>query len=44
MLPVARDDLADIVRIDQSAAGHIDWLGKVAVRCAALAVGEDWRG
>lgn len=37
-------DLADIERIDSSAAGHIDWLDKFALRCAALAVGEDWRG
>lgn len=37
-------DLAAIERIDNSAAGHIDWLDKFALRCAALAVGEERRG
>lgn len=36
-------DLAAIERIDNSAAGHIDWLDKFALRCAALAVGETSR-
>jgi uncharacterized protein YkwD len=36
-------DLAAIERIDNSAAGHIDWMEKFVRRCAALAVGEDDR-
>lgn len=38
--PVA---MAVIERIDTSAAGHVDWLDKFALRCAAVAVGEDDR-
>jgi hypothetical protein len=34
-------DAATITRIDNGAAGHVDWLEKFALRCAAFAVGED---
>jgi len=36
-------DAVVVEQIDSSAAGHADWFGKVVLRCAAVAVGEDWR-
>lgn len=37
-------DMAVIEQIDRSAVMHADWQHKVVLRCATLAVGEEWRG
>ncbi|WP_341719883.1 hypothetical protein QQG74_09355 [Micromonospora sp. FIMYZ51] len=37
-------DMEVIEQADNGAAGRSDWMDRFVLRCAALAVGEEWRG